>query len=248
MIPVSFPERLQQIDQSVSQCQTPSSPDHLLPYNRRRGPEVERVSPPEWTPTTAMASTPSASALTSVLRCRGTVWTRNPPGKRNPTSARGQILLSAFGLAVRYDSPPQASSGPRRLREPPEGDPEADARAAGSRGLDGTTGRPAGGADGGVATRLFRPCQINVFIRDACESPGGATGGAPGVACECGEVTPSFVEARRATVRSTCRSLQLLLTHIVRRRMALPCACARGRHRKIKTEDSGHEFRRNGPD
>ncbi|XP_077577110.1 uncharacterized protein LOC144199384 [Stigmatopora nigra] len=192
-----------------------------------------------------MASTPSASALTSVLRCRGTVWTRNPPGKRTPTSARGQILLSLFGLAVRYDSPLRASSGPRCLREPLKGDPEADTRAAGSRGLDETTGRPSGGADGGVnATRLFRPCQINVFIRNTCESPGGVSG----VACECGEVTPSFVEARRATVRSTCRSLQLLLTHIVRRRLALPCACARGRHRKIKTEDSGHEFRQNGPD
>lgn len=34
-----------------------------------------------------MASTPSASALSAVLRCRGNIWTRNPPTKRPATSA-----------------------------------------------------------------------------------------------------------------------------------------------------------------
>lgn len=34
-----------------------------------------------------MASTPSASALSAVLRCRGNIWARNPPTKRPATSA-----------------------------------------------------------------------------------------------------------------------------------------------------------------
>lgn len=34
-----------------------------------------------------MASTPSASALSAVLRCQGNIWTRNPPTKRPATSA-----------------------------------------------------------------------------------------------------------------------------------------------------------------
>ncbi|XP_033496112.1 uncharacterized protein LOC117265633 [Epinephelus lanceolatus] len=34
-----------------------------------------------------MASTPSASALSAVLRCRGNIWTRNPPTKRPASSA-----------------------------------------------------------------------------------------------------------------------------------------------------------------
>ncbi|KAF1388313.1 hypothetical protein PFLUV_G00088910 [Perca fluviatilis] len=34
-----------------------------------------------------MASTPSTSALSAVLRCRGNIWTRNPPTKRPATSA-----------------------------------------------------------------------------------------------------------------------------------------------------------------
>lgn len=33
-----------------------------------------------------MASTPSASALSAVLRCRGNIWTRNPPTKRPVSS------------------------------------------------------------------------------------------------------------------------------------------------------------------
>ncbi|KAM7421407.1 hypothetical protein PAMA_015505 [Pampus argenteus] len=52
-----------------------------------------------------MASTPSGCALTSVLRCRGNIWTRNPPTKRPPTAA------SSLGLAggpVR-DSPAEKS-------------------------------------------------------------------------------------------------------------------------------------------
>lgn len=39
-----------------------------------------------WTKSTTMASTPSASALSAVLWCRGNIWTRNPPNKRPATS------------------------------------------------------------------------------------------------------------------------------------------------------------------
>lgn len=35
-----------------------------------------------WILSTTMASTPSASALSAVLRCRGNIWSRNPPTKR----------------------------------------------------------------------------------------------------------------------------------------------------------------------
>lgn len=45
-----------------------------------------------------MASTPSASALSAVLRCRGNIWTRNPPSKRPATSV---YSLGIAGGAVR---------------------------------------------------------------------------------------------------------------------------------------------------
>ncbi|XP_051262349.1 uncharacterized protein LOC127366935 [Dicentrarchus labrax] len=48
-----------------------------------------------------MASTPSASALSAVLRCRGNLWTRNPPTKRPATSV---YSLGLAGGVVR-DSP-----------------------------------------------------------------------------------------------------------------------------------------------
>lgn len=48
-----------------------------------------------------MASTPSASALSAVLRCRGNIWTRNPPTKRPATSV---CSLGLAGGVVR-DSP-----------------------------------------------------------------------------------------------------------------------------------------------
>lgn len=48
-----------------------------------------------------MASTPSASALSAVLRCRGNIWTRNPPTKRPATSV---YSLGLAGGVVR-DSP-----------------------------------------------------------------------------------------------------------------------------------------------
>ncbi|XP_040899572.1 uncharacterized protein LOC121185470 [Toxotes jaculatrix] len=48
-----------------------------------------------------MASTPSASALSAVLRCRGNLWTRNPQTKRPPSSA---YSLGLAGGALR-DSP-----------------------------------------------------------------------------------------------------------------------------------------------
>lgn len=41
-----------------------------------------------------MASTPSASALSAVLRCRGKIWPRNPPTKRPATAGY------SLGLAV----------------------------------------------------------------------------------------------------------------------------------------------------
>lgn len=59
-----------------------------------------------------MASTPSASALSAVLRCRGNIWTRNPPTKRPPASAYS-LGLSAGTLrdstAVRTGSPQSAA-------------------------------------------------------------------------------------------------------------------------------------------
>ncbi|XP_030248532.1 uncharacterized protein LOC115566721 isoform X2 [Sparus aurata] len=45
-----------------------------------------------------MASTPSASALSAVLRCRGKIWTRNPPTKRPAASV---YSLGLSGGAVR---------------------------------------------------------------------------------------------------------------------------------------------------
>lgn len=45
-----------------------------------------------------MASTPSASALSAVLRCRGNIWSRNPPTKRPATSA---YSLGLAGGSVR---------------------------------------------------------------------------------------------------------------------------------------------------
>ncbi|XP_034553975.1 uncharacterized protein LOC117823048 [Notolabrus celidotus] len=53
-----------------------------------------------------MASTPSASALSAVLRCRGNIWARNPPTKRPATSA---YSLGLAGGVVR-DSPAEEES------------------------------------------------------------------------------------------------------------------------------------------
>lgn len=58
-----------------------------------------------WTLLTTMASTPSASALTAVLRCRGNIWTRNPQTKRPATSA---YSLGLAGAPVR-DFPDERS-------------------------------------------------------------------------------------------------------------------------------------------
>ncbi|XP_039972824.1 uncharacterized protein LOC120783730 [Xiphias gladius] len=76
-----------------------------------------------------MASTPSASALSAVLRCRGSIWARNPPTKRPAASAcslglappaepnrskqasawdaflDGERVVVAGGLTVAYRSP-----------------------------------------------------------------------------------------------------------------------------------------------
>lgn len=56
-----------------------------------------------------MASTPSASALSAVLRCRGNIWTRNPPTKRPATSVRS---LGLAGGVVR-DSPAERTRSNR---------------------------------------------------------------------------------------------------------------------------------------
>ncbi|KAK9514220.1 hypothetical protein VZT92_027701 [Zoarces viviparus] len=54
-----------------------------------------------------MASTPSASALTAVLRCRGNILTRNPPTKRPSTSA--------YSLALTRGSPAERSRSNQAL-------------------------------------------------------------------------------------------------------------------------------------
>ncbi|XP_062254709.1 uncharacterized protein LOC133964561 [Platichthys flesus] len=58
---------------------------------------------------TTMASTPSASALSAVLRCRGNIWARNPPTKR-PASAGYSLGLAA---GARRD-PPAERNRPNR--------------------------------------------------------------------------------------------------------------------------------------
>ncbi|XP_028985220.2 uncharacterized protein LOC114843135 [Betta splendens] len=50
-----------------------------------------------------MASTPSASALSAVLRCRGNVWTRNTPSKRPATA--GYSL--GLGVGTQRDAQPE---------------------------------------------------------------------------------------------------------------------------------------------
>lgn len=59
-----------------------------------------------------MASTPSASALSAVLRCRGNIWARNPPTKRPASSA---YSLGLAGGVVR-DSPAEVSAWEAFLR------------------------------------------------------------------------------------------------------------------------------------
>ncbi|XP_072249316.1 uncharacterized protein [Leuresthes tenuis] len=54
-----------------------------------------------------MASTPSASSLSAVLRCRGNILTRNPPTKR-PGSAAYSLGLA--GAALRDSSPVRTGS------------------------------------------------------------------------------------------------------------------------------------------
>ncbi|XP_054878849.1 uncharacterized protein LOC129353521 [Poeciliopsis prolifica] len=56
-----------------------------------------------------MASTPSASALSAVLRCRGNIWTRNPPTKR-PASAAYSLGLAGGPLR---DSPAERGGSSR---------------------------------------------------------------------------------------------------------------------------------------
>lgn len=67
-----------------------------------------------------MASAPSASALSAVLRCRGNIWTRNPPTKR-PASAAYSLGLAGGKLR---DSPAERSGSSRgsEWRIPPRGE------------------------------------------------------------------------------------------------------------------------------
>lgn len=67
-----------------------------------------------------MASAPSASALSAVLRCRGNIWTRNPPSKR-PASAAYSLGLAGGTLR---DSPAESSGSSRgsERRIPPRGE------------------------------------------------------------------------------------------------------------------------------
>lgn len=60
---------------------------------------------------TTMASTPSASALSAVLRCRGNILTRNPPTKRPATTA-----AYSLGLAAERTRSNQASAWETFLR------------------------------------------------------------------------------------------------------------------------------------
>ncbi|XP_029307953.1 uncharacterized protein LOC115021574 [Cottoperca gobio] len=50
-----------------------------------------------------MASTPSTSALSAVLRCRGNIWTRNPPTKR-PAASACSLGLAGVSPAERAQS------------------------------------------------------------------------------------------------------------------------------------------------
>ncbi|KAI9532131.1 hypothetical protein NQZ68_034336 [Dissostichus eleginoides] len=56
---------------------------------------------------TSMASTPSASALSAVLRCRGNILTRNPPTKRPVSSA---YSLGLAGVCPAKRARPNQSS------------------------------------------------------------------------------------------------------------------------------------------
>ncbi|XP_028327557.1 uncharacterized protein LOC114478588 [Gouania willdenowi] len=90
-----------------------------------------------------MASTPSTSALSAVLRCRGKLWARNPQTKRPqaayglrvpgavlreaPTTPwesfrRGERVLVAGGLELEYRTRTDSHCGPR-VRESPEREP-----------------------------------------------------------------------------------------------------------------------------
>lgn len=61
----------------------------------------------------AMASTPSASALSAVLRCRGKIWTRNPSAKRPAPAAYG---LGLAGAALREPSAERGGSSSAAAR------------------------------------------------------------------------------------------------------------------------------------
>lgn len=50
-----------------------------------------------------MASTPSASALSAVLRCRGNIWKRNPQSKRPAAGVYGSLGLGRSLVPARAD-------------------------------------------------------------------------------------------------------------------------------------------------
>lgn len=50
-----------------------------------------------------MASVPSASALSTVLRCRGNIWTRNPKSKRPAAGVYGSLGMGRSAVPARTD-------------------------------------------------------------------------------------------------------------------------------------------------
>nr|XP_019968275.1 PREDICTED: uncharacterized protein LOC109646944 [Paralichthys olivaceus] len=114
-----------------------------------------------------MASAPSASALSAVLRCRGNIWARNPPTKR-PASAGYSLGLAA---GARRDPPAER----HRANQPSAR--EAWERVAVGGRLSVTCASPQ--EDGEVS----RGKDFNEINKSYCPelSPGGARSFTPGV-------------------------------------------------------------------
>nr|XP_057909443.1 uncharacterized protein LOC131105400 [Doryrhamphus excisus] len=184
-----------------------------------------------------MASTPSASALTSVLRCRGKLLARNPPAKRTATAALSPALASrrrrdqstdhnrsrrarvwAFVpgercvLAAGFNSSPAGEA----IRGVGSRHPRGAARLPEPRGLTVTTRRPREAQQHDGVLRHARACQVRFLTRDPCR-----------VSCDVWKA--SYVRAGWSTLSHTCWSLKLLLTQAVFCKMAMPCSTTRGR-------------------
>ncbi|XP_054639011.1 uncharacterized protein LOC129185681 [Dunckerocampus dactyliophorus] len=206
---------------------------------------------------TAMASTPSASALTSVLRCRGKFLARNPPAKRTATAALSPALASRHRRDLSADHPRSGRSrvwafvhGERcvlavRQNCSPAGKvisgvelrhPRGAARPSAPRGLTVTTRQPgeAHQPDGVLQPlRHARACQVKFLIQDARQP-----------SCDVWRV--SVIQAGDS-LRNTCWALKLLLTQAVFRKMATLCSSTRGRSDKEKTADVTNDALQNVP-